>query len=317
MTGDNVAALESWFATSYADPSARVARSLPRTSGGLYELTGANHCWLRVGGVMQRGSEQAEAEAWAATALGDRGIRVARPLARADGRFAGPVELGGRQQVALAYRHVPGEELDQPTRVQAEQLGKLVAELHALPVAEITPRGSLPAVEPIRAARESARRARRWLATEDARWLERAVEGALEQLERMAVLDKTVVCHGDLRLGNARFAAGLPTLIDLEALGRGPRSYDLGCLWRRRVVESDFTGVPQDWNWFRHGYETVLEIPDDEWQALPLLALLRAVWTMCLPAQPDATWGASWRQDPDYWAAHLRMIRWFAGAATV
>jgi hypothetical protein len=45
--------------------------------------------------------------------------------------------------------------------------------------------------------------------------------------------------------------------------------------------------------------------------------MLRAVWTMSLPAQPGVTWGSDWVRDADYWNDHMKMVRWFARAAEV
>jgi Ser/Thr protein kinase RdoA (MazF antagonist) len=323
-----MASIGAWFGATYGDPSAQVLRSLPRPTGGLFEIAGqTGHCWLRVGGVMPREAAAVEIEAKVTAELIDRDIPLCRPRARADGRFAGLVELDGLAQVAVAHEHAAGDDVAQPTRAQAEALGRAMAGLHAVPINDTTSGRRLPVVDAIRTAREGARLARRWLLPADAPWLDRTVASALDQLERLKVLQPRPtspgapgsphwsLCHGDLRLGNARFLGDRPTLIDLEAIGRGPRSYDLGCLWRRRVIEADFTSVPEDWRWFRQGYGRALGLEDDEWQAVPLLALLRAVWTMCLPARGGASWGTAWVRDPDYWAAHLRMIRWFASAA--
>ena len=267
---------------------------------------------------MQRPLAEVEAEARAAGTLADSGLPLARPLMRLDGNYAGIIEHGPRTQVALTYAHVDGDEVVRPDRQQAIALGRTISTLHTARSREPVEALDLPVCEPLRGSGEGPLLARRWLDREDAAWLERTTRTALARLEHLAPLGGSALCHGDLRLGNVRFSGGetpVATLLDLEAMGHGPRAYDLGCFWRRRVLEADFTRVPEDWAWFRQGYSSGVTLEDEEWQALPLYALLRSVWTMCLPARPGATWGSAWAMDRDYWAAHLRMARWFATAA--
>ena len=77
------------------------------------------------------------------------------------------------------------------------------------------------------------------------------------------------------------------------------------------------TGSVPEWDSFRRGYERGYAIDGAEQRLLKSLAMLRAVWTMSLPAQPGNTWGRDWVDDPAYWVAHMQMVRWFAGAAGI
>lgn len=75
-----------------------------------------------------------------------------------------------------------------------------------------------------------------------------------------------------------------PTLFDFEALATGPVVYDLACLWRRRLVETQFRAIPDDWPWFIEGYRSVHAEIGRELPLIPALAALQALWTMGLPA---------------------------------
>jgi Ser/Thr protein kinase RdoA (MazF antagonist) len=154
----------------------------------------------------------------------------------------------------------------------------------------------------------------RWLDADDERWLRTTVEKQSATVARHVSSSRETVCHGDLRLANAFFVDDAPTLFDLENLGVGAPVYDCACMWRRRVLENDFS-VPKDWEFFKQGYEGVTQAGEEHWRLVPPLAVLRALWTMSLPALPGASWGEEWAHDPDYWRAHVRMVRWFAAVA--
>ncbi len=125
------------------------------------------------------------------------------------------------------------------------------------------------------------------------------------------------LCHGDLQLQNARFVGDAPTLFDFEVCGVGPCVYDLACYWRKPVaLAPPDTPKPEDeWKALLRGYARVRSLAAGELRAVPPLATLRAIWTMALPASPQATWGHDWLVDPDYFAAHLDMIQRLAEAA--
>ena len=100
---------------------------------------------------MRRPLETVEAEGLAVSHLADRGLRMARPLARIDGKFAGAFDLNGVGEPAIAYEHLTGAGQSNPTASQAEALGEMVAELHANGLGA----DHLPLAEPIVGAMEN------------------------------------------------------------------------------------------------------------------------------------------------------------------
>lgn len=310
MNPTTIATVQRWFASAYGQESARVVRSASRTSGGLFQLAhDEGTSWLRVGGVMSRTAVEVEAEGRAAAELVKSGVSVAAPLRRADGAFGGSMVVDGESLPTIAYAEVEGERVATPTPEQASRLGEVVGALHRCG----NDQHGLPVVEPLARINECIASASKWIDAEDARWLRSTVHRqstALHDLEPNA----RTTCHGDLQLSNAHFVGDSPTLLDLEGLGVGPPAYDCACMWRKRVLENGFSS-PTDWLFFKQGYERTTDVTEDHWRALPAFAVVRAVWTMSLPALPNAAWGVDWVRDPDYWRAHFRMVRWFADFA--
>ncbi len=307
-------AIAQWFARAYNDPQVRVTRSHERTTGALFRLKGKNGAfWLRIGGVMRRELDTVEAEGRIVTDLAANGFRLAKPLKRVDGHYAGVFDLKGMSQPAIAYGHLSGSEITEPTSRQAQAIGEAVAALHIARVEA----SALPPAEPIARTADSGTCCMAWLPNDEARWLQECVERAHAEIAKVDLATRTTICHGDLRLGNVSFSGEQPTLFDFEAMALAPPAYDLACLWRRRVIECAMTESIPDWDSFLRGYERARPLVDAERHLVKLLALLRAVWTMSLPAQPGAMWGADWVRDPAYWRDHIEMVRWFARAAQI
>jgi Ser/Thr protein kinase RdoA (MazF antagonist) len=247
-----------------------------------------------------------------ASILAANGIGVVEPLLRADGTFAGNISLGQDPIPAIAYRHAEAEAVVDPTPEQAFRLGESIARLQDC---DIDAR-DLPLVEPMTLTQVAVNAVARWLADSDARWLRAVVATALRECDRVDLREDITLLHGDLCLANARFVGSRPTLLDLENLGIGPGAYDSACLWRKRFLENDLA-VPSDWNDFKRGYESVRAVDERHWALVPPLAVLRAVWTMSLPVLPSTGWGTDWARDPEYWSAHLEMVRALAEAANL
>jgi Ser/Thr protein kinase RdoA (MazF antagonist) len=293
---------------------------LVRSSNDLVRIaTSGGTFWLKLANKVVRPLDDLESEAEVAADLAARRLAVAAPVLRVDGRYVGTLDLREGRCSAVLFHDAPGEELEAAAPAQAEALGALIAKIHiASPVVGAERRWTID-------AETLATRPLGWIAP----WLLQAGRDvdALTALSdemgaRIWTRDGTTLlpsglCHGDLQLENARFVGDAPTLFDFEVCGVGPCVYDLACYWRKRVaLAPPDTPRPEDeWKALLRGYARVRSLAAAELRAVPPLATLRAIWTMALPASPQARWGHDWLVDPDYFAAHLDMIQRLADAA--
>ena len=291
----------------------RISNDLVRvvTSGGTL--------WLKLANKVVRSLEDLESEAEVAAGLAARGLAVAAPVLRIDGRYVGTLDVPEGRCSAVLFHDAPGEQLETAAPAQAEALGALIAQVHL----------ASPAVGAERRWTIDAKR----LATRPLGWIRPWLVQAGRDVEALTAISDEVaarvwtrdgttllasgLCHGDLQLENARFVGDAPTLFDFEACGIGPFVYDLACYWRKRVALAppDTPGPEDEWKALVRGYARVRPLAAGELHAVPALATLRAIWTMALPASPQARWGHDWLVDPDYFAAHLDMIQRLADAA--
>ncbi|MBD1847717.1 phosphotransferase [Cyanobacteria bacterium FACHB-63] len=268
---------------------------------------GQDYYWLRLYLGKPISMEQLEEEATLVNELYAQGMQVAPPLRRRDGQFAGILEITGNQLPGVLYANAIGVQATHLTVEQAEALGRLLAELHTH--ATTLRIKSRPTID------------YRFLAEEPlnhlAPWLE---EKARSRMLSIAQEMRTIIwgsaselavgfCHGDMHLENVKFQGTVPTLFDFEGCGLSLCVYDLACYWRNRILSSSDQALrSQEWEAILQGYHTVRRVNARELAAIPALATLRAIWVMALPAQPGATWGKNWLNDPEYIQAHLERV---------
>ena len=292
----STAALHDWLVRSYPFPAIEVHTVDVRSRSTLVGVeAGDFRGWAR---LAPRPPSLAATEAAIVAALFARGAAVCPPVARRDGALAGPAPPPHRS--GLLFTEAPGRHVEAPTPAQAEQLGQVLAQLGAAgeAIAELPPVGAAQLVEaPLRRLQP---------------WLPRRIHDDLSRRcwAAAGALDGPRVCvHGDLHLGNVRFAGDRPTLFDLEACGLGPLAYDLACYWRKRVLDDPGgEALAAEWRALIVGYRRVRPLTRQDLAAIPVLAALRALWVFALPAASGETFGRGWLSDPDYIDAHLRMI---------
>ena len=125
------AALGAAVAAVYPIAPVRGCAWIERVASRLARIETADRvCWLKLGGY-GRGIDELEAEAEVAAALAGRGLAVAAPVARRDGRYAGAIALSDGLRLALLFDEAPGDEVAGPSVAQAEALGALLARVHA------------------------------------------------------------------------------------------------------------------------------------------------------------------------------------------
>jgi len=312
LSPDELVAVTDWIREAYGAAGASIIGAAARTTGlavrvQLQSLT----MWLRAGGVVRRSVLMTELEGLIADELRSRAVSVATPVRRADGNFAGALRFRGTALPAIAYVELSGNLMETPSMAQVSAFGVALRKLHDT---ELGCASGAPTVEPLIDIDERLSAAAAWLTELQLRELTEFVKRSREQIEEAHL--PSSICHGDVRYANVFFDGDQPTLFDMEALGLGPRCYDLACLWRRCVVERGFReAFPTDWRWFRRAYDANGALGPQHWSLLPALACLRAFWTMTLPIAPNADWGESYRSSADYWAAHMAQVGWFAAAS--
>jgi Ser/Thr protein kinase RdoA (MazF antagonist) len=330
------AALDAAVAAVYPIAPIRGCAWVERVASRLARIETANRTyWLKLDGY-RRGVDELEAEAEVAAALAGRGLSVAAPVVRRDGRYAGAIALPGGPQLALLFDEAPGDEIAAPSVAQAEELGALIARVHA--ATDVPAAARRWRIDADSLAREPLRAVGHWLArtggdadaVREAARRCAALAGLVDELAAImapaapsvpvpigAVALPLGLCHGDVQPENVRFDGDRPTLFDLEACGIGPCAYDLACYWRQRLGLASESTDPRhaEWRALLRGYQRVRLLSPAEQRAIPALAALRAVWVMALPAAPGATWGQDWLLDPEYLDAHLAMIERLAAAA--
>jgi Ser/Thr protein kinase RdoA (MazF antagonist) len=288
--------------------------------------------WLRIYSRSRVPVTALEEEAAITVAIA-REVEVAAAVPTSGGRFVATWSGGGVAYPALLYREVRGTAVASPSARQAANLGALLATVHAagsrlaesrlaesrlaesrLAESRLAPWACVDAVALAASGVDHAVVHVRGCEIGEAEL--RSIVGDMRRIVERATLPRGFV-HGDLHADNVRFDGDRPALLDFACCGEGPFAYDLACYWRKRVLSGSSDAPPDDWSSFVAGYSSVRALSEDELAVVPALACLRAIWVMCLPALPSEDWGAGWLADPEYVAAHLTMIRRFAGLAAL
>jgi Ser/Thr protein kinase RdoA (MazF antagonist) len=277
--------------------------------------TGAGTLYLRV----YRHGWRTDAEIESETALmGDLhrlGLRVSRPVPRADGTPLGRVRAAEGERQVVLFAAAEGADVRDIEPRHARAYGRLAATLHTRADA------SLPAYarfhidechlidEPLAAIRERMGEVAE--CAEDLAYLE---EMAARVRSRIAALPRTIpaygLCHGDLHPGNVRFDAdGEPTLFDFDCCGYGWRSYDLAVfLWNGYLEGRPKGWLMSRWNGFIRGCEKIRPLGQDEVRSLPLFLVARQIWLMGLDCRGESEWLPQWLT-PEWFHSMVKYVR--------
>lgn len=121
------AALGAAVAAVYPIAPIRGCAWVERVASRLARIETANRvCWLKLDGY-RRGIDELEAEAEVAAALAGRGLSVAAPVARRDGRYAGAIALPSGPQLALLFDEASGDEVAAPSVAERRAIPALAA----------------------------------------------------------------------------------------------------------------------------------------------------------------------------------------------
>jgi Ser/Thr protein kinase RdoA (MazF antagonist) len=288
-------ALVKWWLKASYDCSDVRCEFIERPTGTIVHVETLDESYyLRLATGTARTIEETEDEAHAVATLHRRGLRVAPPVHRRDGAYAGAFPAPAGSCAAVLFHKARGMAVERPTRQQAQALGTLIAEIHTagrelrLPS---RPRldGEYLAVAPVRHTeywlRKHGLNVGRVLAIAE------EMQAAIWQINAL----ESGFCHGDVHLGSVRFVDVGPTIFDFDSCGVGPCVYDVACYWRKHVFGAVDPGhAARVWKEFLVGYGSVRSLNDRELAMVPVLATLRAIWVMALPALPGAKWGEDW-----------------------
>jgi Ser/Thr protein kinase RdoA (MazF antagonist) len=301
-----------WLVTSYDLSNVRCEFIERSTDTLVYVETPDAGYYLRLATGTARAVEETEDEARAVATLHHRGLRVAPPVRRRDGAYAGAFPAPAGACAVVLFHEARGMAVERPTPQQVHALGVLIARIHTagdalqLPNRPLLDSESL-AIAPVRHTEYWLRR--HGLNVGRVRAIAEEMRAAIWQPNDLA----SGFCHGDVHLGNVRFVEARPTIFDFESCGVGPYVYDVACYWRKHVFGAvDPVYAAQAWQAFLGGYGSVRPLGDRELGLVPALATLRALWVMALPALPGTRWGEDWLREPTYFEAHLEAISRFA-----
>jgi Ser/Thr protein kinase RdoA (MazF antagonist) len=309
------ALVRRWLEASYA-LRVRRCECLERSTCMLVQVEAPHErYWLRLATGTALAISATEDEAHAVATLHRRGIRVAPPVRRRDGAYAGAFPAPAGECAAVLFHEARGMAVERPTTQQARALGALIAGIHTAGRELHMPRR--PCLDGDYLAGAPVRHAAYWLRQHglDVGRLQAIAEEMRAAIWQANALESGF-CHGDVHLGNVRFVETRPTIFDFEGCGDGPYVYDVACYWRKHVFGAVDPGqAARAWQAFLRGYGSVRPLGDRELAVVPALATLRAIWVMALPARPGTKWGADWLRDGSYFEAHLEAIACFAERA--
>jgi len=162
--------------------------------------------------------------------LDRKGVSVALPIARRDGRFAGTLAVADRERQIVLFAWAKGEEILAPDAPCCRRFGRAMADVHNATddFADARIRYDLEnlLIQPMRALEPPLLDDR----PDDLDFLRGLVGQLRERIESLSpeTLDRGY-CHGDFRAANLRVdeATGAVTVFDFELGGTGFRAYDL------------------------------------------------------------------------------------------
>jgi Ser/Thr protein kinase RdoA (MazF antagonist) len=309
-------ALAEWVLAAYGLVPPVRCLLVSRGLNDAYRIeTGDGTFYLRVYRHGWRTDAETEAELALMTDLHRLGLRVSRPVPRADGTLLGWVRaVEGVRQVAL-FTPAEGEGVREIEPRHAEAYGRLAATFHLTVDDEIGAYARFHLDErhlidePLAAIR--ARMGTVAGCAEDLAYL---AEIATRVRSRLGALPRTMpaygLCHGDFHPGNVRFdGEGEPTLFDFDCCGYGWRAYDLTVfLWNSCLERRSTRWRASRWRAFLRGYGSIRPPAADDLAAVPLFLVARQIWLMGLDCRGQSDWLPQWLT-PEWFGSMVGYVR--------
>ena len=222
-----------------------------------------------------------------------KGVSVARPLAREDGRVISELRAPEGRRCAVLFAEARGElpSYDSDPEPKAFAYGQAVARLHNALQDFSSPHARFPIdldhlidaplrnIEPF-----LSRRAGDWAYVQQ-------FAGTVREriLDLPAGALELGFCHGDLQGFHHHIARdGTMTFFDFDCCGPGYRAYDLAVFrWCARLEGQEHVW----WEPYLMGYRQERRLDELDVQAIPLFVCARYVWHIGLHAENAVDWG--------------------------
>jgi Ser/Thr protein kinase RdoA (MazF antagonist) len=265
---------------------------------------------LRVYRTPWRSLDDARYEVDALNHLHRKGVAVARPLPRRDGRFVAALDAPEGQRPTVLFTFAEGKEpsYDENPAEKAFRYGQAVARIHQASDDFASPHPKQPLdleflflttlehMQPLLAHRP-----------DDFAFFLAYAEKMVRTLTDWPAseLDQGL-CHGDLQGYHAHIAEdGTMTFFDFDCCGRGFRAYDMAVFrWCARLSEKESVW----WEPYLRGYQEVRPLSEADVRAIPYFVSARYFWHIGLHTANATDWGYGWLND-DYFDRAIKNLK--------
>lgn len=306
--------LQSWLGQQYDWPAIDRCRLLRLGLNDTYEVRGPDRTYIvRIYRAAWRSVSEVRAEMDVLAWLQAKHFPIAAPLVSINGQTVHVFRTEEGERCLVAFEYIDGQALTLDA-TQAFAYGRQLAQLH-----QVTDdfhfqhaRFELDAEHLIH---EPLRQLKRAFAHHQAEleWIQARAQTAIKA---MLALGKTRplygFCHGD-HFGNVLQQANhCLAMIDFDCCGLGYRVYDLVQFywalklrmpaWNERFIDSDTVL----WHAFLKGYQSMRVLHETEWQAMPAMLFIRALWGLALQPHNEQHWGSE--QHEHIWQQNLPLF---------
>jgi len=260
-----------------------------------YRVETANGVYiLKVYGPGWRSSVAIDYEIDLLAHLARKGIPVATPVARRDGRFYSGQRTPTGQRYTVLYTYAEGDAPPwPPDPAYYCPYGRALARIHT-GLDDFSSAHPGPVLELAHLLTDPTKTLLRFLGQrpDDANDLRALAARLHERVSGIAAARDEGPCHGDIQCANCHATdGGTVTFFDFECCGIGWRVYDLATLrWAAALNGADDTL----WTAFLQGYTECRDVSDSALRAVPLFVLIRHIWWMGTQIQRRSTMNKEW-----------------------
>lgn len=252
--------------------------------------------------------------------LHGRGLSVAAPLRRRDGRYIGRIEAPEGERYAVLFPAAKGVDTDHRKPEDCVSLGRLIGRLHRIAdgIGETYRKAPIDLDYLVDRQIEMARPFLRHRARdfELVRRIGAAVKGRIEGLLPRRKPEYGI-CHGDLHGGDVRIdARGKSTLFDFDSFGYGWRAVEIGVFsasheWMDLSREAE-AGRRRRLRGLLRGYRETRDLSGAELEVVGLAAPVRHIYLMGAVLRYTSTHeGFHWADD-NFFNWHMAWFKHWA-----